>query len=132
MDINCEACYYTVINAFNAYSVVLNGEGQYFGIAICMLRMLFCIYYVYLWSMSGFRLFAIKYGNKCYGTGCDHFGTIYTMNDADDDITMSVNTCGDCSDTDDCIGSLYFYCNYNYSEGSYSTSETYLTVFIKL
>ncbi len=42
-------------------------------------------------------------------TGCDDFGTIYTLDDASS-ISMSINACGDCDDVGDCLDDLSFYC----------------------
>ena len=56
---------------------------------------------------------------NCYGTGCYFMGTLY-VEDTANDVLMSVNSCGQCENTEDCLGLIAFRC-----DSSYSTSETW-------
>ena len=54
---------------------------------------------------------------SCYGRGCQGFGDIYVQQSAKD-VSLYINSCGECEDVDACIGNFAIHCDELYETRS--------------
>ena len=55
---------------------------------------------------------------ECYAAGCYEMGNFY-VSDSAETMSMSLNTCGQCEDQSDCMGSITYYCGNSYDSSNH-------------